>query len=227
MKERIAVITWLFFLTCVSNVLAATRRQVFIQHKDTIQEARCSTCHDTSVRLEILTHNAVWVDVHKSVAVNRSAECEKCHSRTYCAECHSFKQSLKPSEKNPEDVESTFPHRGNWISRHFVEAKVEPDRCYRCHTQSYCYDCHVDKSYAPGSSSLPRNPHPSAWNHGTEARRNIVKCVSCHERGAATDCIECHRAGGIGGNPHPPGWVEKHPGLDRETDRPCIFCHGR
>jgi hypothetical protein len=34
--------------------------------------------------------------------------------------------------------------------------------------------------------------------------------------------VGCHREGGVGGNPHPPGWESRR----SKTELPCLLCHG-
>jgi hypothetical protein len=77
----------------------------------------------------------------------------------------------------------------------------------------------------------PRNPHPPEWVgsntsssnfHGPAARRDILSCAGCHEAGPATNCIQCHKVGAYGGNPHPSGWKSSR-GVEAEM---CRYCHG-
>ncbi len=191
--------------------------ELFKEHKDNIRKGNtCISCHDVE-EIKELTHLSAWITSHKSVAIRKEESCLKCHSTDFCADCHSVRQGLKPSEKNFGDLEPSYPHRGEWKTRHTIEAKADPSRCYRCHTRKFCSDCH------------PRveSPHPQGWLsiHGEEARKNIASCSSCHEDGANTVCIGCHRVGGPGGKPHPKGWSDERPGIKRTKDRPCVYCH--
>jgi hypothetical protein len=81
-----------------------------------------------------------------------------------------------------------------------------------------------------GNSVGGHSPHPAGWLggdpgsrdfHGTAARRDVALCASCHDRGPATNCIQCHKVGAYGGNPHPPGFHSSqgiHEGM-------CRYCH--
>lgn len=193
------------------------RANLFKNHKNYIRQGYiCTSCHEMDEKKELI-HNSAWIDIHKNVAVRREGECLKCHSREFCADCHSYKQELKPSEKEFNDVKPSFQHRGEWISRHPLEAKADSAKCYRCHTQNFCQECHENR--------LSGSPHPKGrWQaiHGEEARRNIGSCAACHDEGADTRCIDCHKDVL---KPHPSGWSDDHPGLDREKDRPCVYCH--
>jgi hypothetical protein len=57
--------------------------------------------------------------------------------------------------------------------------------------------------------------------HGRAARRDPASCASCHGGAGEMLCVGCHRVGGIGGNPHPPGWSSRQ----SLTDMPCRLCH--
>jgi hypothetical protein len=63
----------------------------------------------------------------------------------------------------------------------------------------------------------------SAEFHGDAARRDIVSCASCHDQGANSNCITCHKVGGTAGrSPHPRGW---NPTTSKDT-KMCKMCHG-
>ena len=79
-----------------------------------------------------------------------------------------------------------------------------------------------------------KNPHPPGWVlpgsgaggfHGDEARRNITSCAACHDQGAQSNCISCHKVGGVGGDPHPGGFRMKHTLAEARSDGRCTACH--
>ena len=49
-------------------------------------------------------------------------------------------------------------------------------------------------------------------------------CASCHDQGAASNCVNCHREA-MGINPHPPGWRSTVPAAERHTHPTCRICH--
>jgi hypothetical protein len=57
--------------------------------------------------------------------------------------------------------------------------------------------------------------------HGRAARRDIASCAACHDQGAASNCVRCHKVGAFGGSPHPPGWRSSQP----TTAESCAICH--
>jgi hypothetical protein len=75
-------------------------------------------------------------------------------------------------------------------------------------------------------------PHPPGYGvrggeafHGEDARLRIDTCVACHDQGPASNCVECHRVGGIGGNPHPSGWKDRFGTSERDVQTMCSYCH--
>lgn len=218
---RTIILTIFFPAVVFSDIKAGTPQfQLFNEHKENIRKGNlCLDCHESS-EIKELQHTSLWITEHKNVSVRKEGDCVKCHSVDFCGECHSYKQRLKPSLKNPEDTKSSYPHRGDWISTHFLESNYDEGNCYRCHTSKFCKDCHDKKIKIPGY-----NPHPANWLsgevHAREARKNIGECASCHEAGADTRCIICHKTI----NPHPDNWSETRAGLKKNKDRPCIYCH--
>ena len=73
------------------------------------------------------------------------------------------------------------------------------------------------------------SPHGPGWvglgvaenEHGRAARRDPVACASCHGGAGEALCVSCHKVGGPGGNPHPPGYSSQQP----MTAMPCRMCH--
>jgi len=53
------------------------------------------------------------------------------------------------------------------------------------------------------------------------ARQNILSCAGCHNQGANSLCVACHRSGGV--NPHPPGWKGTTPQIG--SNPTCKICH--
>jgi hypothetical protein len=154
--------------------------------------------------------------------------CQTCHEQTECVDCHDASQNLSIERRRPDAVERSFVHRGDFLSRHAIEASSDPRRCVTCHEPESCDACHAQRGVS-ASAEGGRSPHPVGWLgdpaspsfHGRAARRDIYSCASCHDRGPATNCIECHRVGAHGGTPHPPGFRSQEP----LSAVPCRYCH--
>jgi hypothetical protein len=118
-------------------------------------------------------------------------------------------------------------HAAGFFARHSLEARNDPALCSTCHGDaSDCRDCHRARGLL-SVSSVRGNPHPDDWvsarggGHGVEARLNPVSCAACHGGSGETLCVGCHRVGGPGGNPHPPGFHSDK----RDSELPCRLCH--
>jgi hypothetical protein len=133
-------------------------------------------------------------------------------------------------------VENDFIHRGDYISKHQVEAEaLSPVNCRKCHGSNFCDSCHAEQRFSDRLTN-PRDPHPPGWAspalHGREARRNIASCAGCHDQGGlpgqagSAICLGCHQDVGAGSaNPHPTGFLERHDRDDQRENPMCRSCH--
>ncbi len=206
------------------------------QHQLEFAQARCTPCH-----LELrgyrpetaFKHQGDWLRSHGALARPSAETCAQCHDQTYCAECHAAATAPgRPSMIFPERVERTYIHRGDYVSRHMIDAGANPASCRRCHGSPFCQACHELQGLSKFSATT-RDPHPIGWAndrasghfHGDAARRDISACAGCHDQGAAATCKGCHQVGGIGGNPHPARFLSKRRGEDRSKNSMCLACH--
>jgi hypothetical protein len=206
------------------------------EHRKDYDEGRCGTCHVDLRKYQLeplstFSHRGDFVREHGAVARTGPDTCAKCHEQTFCTDCHGRTVSTKIEVKLPERVDAQFIHRNDFLGRHAAEAKAEPATCRRCHGSSFCEGCHQAQNLTPFGSN-PRDPHPPGWAfpgsadfHGTAARRDIASCAACHDQGARSICVDCHRVGGIGGNPHPPGWDVRHGRNEIARNGMCRACH--
>jgi hypothetical protein len=52
---------------------------------------------------------------------------------------------MKPSTRYGNRPDREFQHRGNYITLHKIEGKLDPASCYRCHGRANnerCIACH-------------------------------------------------------------------------------------
>lgn len=207
------------------------------KHQSDFAEARCMPCHVDLKSYDLVpetafAHRGDWLRAHGSLARGSAQTCAACHDQTYCAECHQSQTTpMRQAIRFPEEVEKDFIHRGDYVSRHMVDAGANPASCQRCHGSAFCSACHTLQGVTPQAVNV-RDPHPSNWSlgdqHGRAARNNIVSCAGCHDNGADAICTMCHRSvaqgGGPGGNPHPASFVRKHEGEDKGKGI-CRACH--
>ncbi|MBI3179990.1 MAG: hypothetical protein HYZ27_10040 [Deltaproteobacteria bacterium] len=205
-------------------------------HAEDLAQASCLGCHPSLRSMPLralaqLDHGGDWMSRHGMLSRSEGAACLQCHSQATCSECHSSVAPAVGARLFPEQVERTLLHRGDFVSTHPIEARADGDLCLRCHGASFCVSCHQASGLTQDASVI-RNPHPPGYAlpggaafHGTDARLRIETCAACHDQGAASVCVECHRVGGVGGNPHPGGWAKRHPESQVKNNAMCRTCH--
>lgn len=204
------------------------------EHQAEFAQNSCARCHAPGdlrglKPVSFLAHTEGWMRRHASFARDAAATCATCHAQTQCDACHDATQPLRAELRAPEALDSSFVHRFDFLSRHALESRSQPALCASCHQKQDCDACHVRRGVS-GAAADPRNPHPASWavgtfatsnEHGRAARRDIASCAACHEQGAASNCVRCHKVGGFGGSPHPAGFRSS-----QRTDAPsCAACH--
>ena len=109
----------------------------------------CTKCHGFKKEpfdFERYNHTALFTDSHRLVAYQDDRVCALCHSQTFCSDCHATRVELKPSLKNQTENYRRVQHRGDYLSRHRIEGRVDPTSCYRCHgnpaSAKTCLPCH-------------------------------------------------------------------------------------
>lgn len=201
------------------------------EHKDEFKVRDCDNCHvDLPTELtqpaSHLVHDGDFLREHGARAASSADLCATCHRDSFCADCHARTVPALASTLLFDDPLRAGMHRAGFRSRHAFEARAEPGLCGTCHTQESCVRCHNENGVGAGAGD-PRSPHPPGWvgvgqnEHGLAARRDPASCASCHGGAGEALCVQCHQVGGVGGNPHPPGWSS-----DRSMEQlPCRMCH--
>lgn len=203
-------------------------------HQEEWDQGVCVPCHHpaqlkTLFPRTYLRHGAAWTKGHGPAAANSTVQCAQCHSEDSCDDCHDVSDDLQVEVKKATQIGSDFTHPADFITRHAMEASASPATCLSCHQTQTCDSCHVQQGVSAARIGA-LNPHPPGWvgpsasakgHHGRAAQRDILSCASCHDQGPETNCIECHRVGGGGGNPHPQGWRS----TKTPSDMMCAYCH--
>ncbi|HEX9051116.1 MAG TPA: cytochrome c3 family protein [Anaeromyxobacter sp.] len=212
------------------------------QHAQDFAEAKCMPCHVDLKGLKpesAFKHEGEWLKEHGALARPSGESCAACHDQTYCAECHSPTTAAgRPSIVYPERVDRRYIHRGDYVSRHMIEAGANPASCRRCHGSAFCEDCHTQQGLTKFAESFRRpasHDQPNWANaaggatpaHGQAARRDIASCAGCHDQGAQATCVGCHQVGGVAGAkaPHPRKFLSAHDAQDRKNNAMCAACH--
>ncbi len=132
------LINLLLFSILTTRVWAAKEHPVEITELPV-----CSQCHD-DYRASI-DHNFDFKTRHKFYAFQHSETCALCHRESFCADCHANKEEIKPSSKFRDEPKRFMPHRGDYLTRHSIDGKINPASCVRCHGQkndARCERCH-------------------------------------------------------------------------------------
>ncbi len=134
----LAVALAVVVVACAQTASIATRHPVEVE-----KMPLCSDCH-TDWRAA-LSHTADYSTRHKFYAAQRKQTCSLCHAEAFCADCHANKEEIKPSDKNKESPDIAMPHRGDYITQHMIDGKVNPASCFPCHgrqNNARCKVCH-------------------------------------------------------------------------------------
>ncbi len=109
----------------------------------------CIDCHearDENINWAQFNHTIYFGENHRQQAYRQNRVCSMCHTPSFCSDCHATRIELKSSDKNPTQTYRRMPHRGDYLSRHRIDGRVDPSSCFRCHgnpkTAQNCTRCH-------------------------------------------------------------------------------------
>jgi len=114
------------------------------------QQVDCSECHEdrqkgTMKPFAAFSHSPAFVKKHRFYAATDDRLCTVCHKSSFCSDCHTNQVEMKPSIKYGNRPDREMPHRGNFMTLHKIEGKLDPAGCYRCHGRANnerCAACH-------------------------------------------------------------------------------------
>lgn len=110
----------------------------------------CTECHEGEVRRILkpyasFNHTADFVKGHRFPGAAEQALCALCHRASFCNDCHANKAAMTPAVRFGNRPDRELPHRGDYLTLHRIEGKVDPASCYRCHgkgNNERCRACH-------------------------------------------------------------------------------------
>jgi hypothetical protein len=122
-------------------------------HPQALENGRptCSDCHgtdqvaSTQKTFASFNHTQEFISNHKIQANQDPGTCAACHAQSFCADCHGGKTALLPSTKLGNRPDRESPHRGDYLTMHRIEGKIDPTSCFKCHGRSNnekCSACH-------------------------------------------------------------------------------------
>jgi hypothetical protein len=113
-------------------------------------KADCSECHsDVSTGAmkpyDSFRHTRVFVAGHGAYARQGQNLCSSCHEQSFCLSCHGRRDELLPAVKEADRPDRNLPHRGDYLTRHRIEGRIDPGSCIPCHGNKEtgrCRACH-------------------------------------------------------------------------------------
>lgn len=110
----------------------------------------CRECHsDISTGAmkpyDSFRHSTTFVRQHGLYSRQGQNLCASCHGPSFCQSCHARKEELLPSTRMGDRPELTLPHRGDYITLHPLDGRMDPGSCFRCHgnkNDARCKACH-------------------------------------------------------------------------------------
>ena len=111
----------------------------------------CSECHTTDVSKGALKpyatfdHTAGFVKDHRFQANQDTNTCASCHAQSFCTDCHGGKAPMMPATRLSDRPDRVAPHRGDYMTLHRIEGKMDPSSCFKCHGRANndkCQACH-------------------------------------------------------------------------------------
>lgn len=154
-KHRIPAALMLTALLALLVACAATERgrSLLFAHPTAdvlgVKPKVCSDCHEGAtepIPFERFNHTPFFADNHRFEAQQYEQTCQGCHQTSFCNDCHATRVELKPSDKDPTANDRRMPHRGDYLSRHRIDGRMDPVSCFRCHgnpkSARTCAPCH-------------------------------------------------------------------------------------
>jgi hypothetical protein len=113
-------------------------------------QVSCSECHEDQIKgtmkpFSSFNHTPAFVKNHRFYASSDARLCATCHKESFCNDCHTNQVEMKPSVKIGYRPDREMPHRGDFMTLHKIEGKLDPASCVRCHGRANnerCITCH-------------------------------------------------------------------------------------
>lgn len=140
---KIIILTLLLAASAAIHGCAENRSIALVHPVEVERMPVCSDCHTDSYAA--FNHTPDFSASHRFYAEQQKMVCNTCHQESFCADCHAHKEQLKPSDKFKDSPERYVPHRGDYLSQHMIDGRINPAACFRCHGRNNnerCRTCH-------------------------------------------------------------------------------------
>jgi len=187
----------------------------------------CNKCHHGTQVNWTFNPAVPWLNQHpQAVAKSGVKVCQKCHTATFCSDCHTKNHVFPASHRQPTWLRSPIPsvtvfgsQPASATALHAQAALESTETCAVCHGEGganapFCAACHKKEM-----------PHPSDFKtqkgvHGTEGQKNPAVCRNCHTWPEL--CSNCHHVGSSFSQP----WLAVHGGsVEKNGTGTCFQCH--
>lgn len=143
MKNKILIILIPMVLFCL--YACANNKSIARVHPEEVKGMpNCAECHsDSWATFDHQAHD--FYTKHRFYASSSRQACAACHQESFCVDCHAHKEEIKPSDKYTDSPERMLPHRGDYISQHKIDGRINPAACAKCHgrqNNERCITCH-------------------------------------------------------------------------------------
>ncbi|MCP3175493.1 cytochrome C [Desulfuromonas sp. KJ2020] len=155
MMEKKNLLMWLAGLVLLSLLVACAGLDSgtvrLTSHPQELGQGKptCTQCHrarEGTMNFQRFNHNGSFIQTHRMEAYQNEQLCAMCHQTSFCNDCHATRVELKPSIKNQTETYRSMPHRGDYLSRHRIDGRLDPTSCFRCHgspkSATTCIQCH-------------------------------------------------------------------------------------
>jgi hypothetical protein len=145
-KNKIVIMSILLLMMSLLYACANTTSLPRTHPEDVSRQGipDCTACHSDS--WGAMNHRAPdFMAKHRFFAASSRQACNSCHHESFCTDCHSHKEEIKPSDRFTDSPERTLPHRGDYLSQHKIDGRVNPVSCVKCHgrqNNERCASCH-------------------------------------------------------------------------------------
>jgi len=140
MKNIIILLMFTLLIVACAHTVSIPR-----EHPEKLDAMpNCADCHDNE--LQAFSHTKpAFFKKHGAYAKQERLVCNSCHTESYCSDCHTNNDELKPSEKFPDAPLRNSPHRGDYLTLHRIDGKINAAPCAKCHgrqNNERCGTCH-------------------------------------------------------------------------------------